>query len=306
MKVLVPDGPLRRELEPLPDRAELVSEPAPDVEFVVLTWDMAPRLPGLFNELPGLKVVQTLSAGVDWLLPQAPEGVIVCRAVGVHDGPVSEWVVAAILAMQRRLPEFIEFQRRADWNRKPFDATGIDDLDGHTVLVVGHGSIGRALAAKLAPFGVNVIGVARHPREDARPVSDLPALLPQADVVVDLLPLTKETERFVDGAFLGGMKPGALFVNAGRGKTVDTDALLEALLAGHVRAALDVTDPEPLPSDHPLWRAPNLLITPHIAGGVARWDARGFRFAGEQIRRYVAGRPLLGVEVGNTASVQRT
>jgi phosphoglycerate dehydrogenase-like enzyme len=296
LKVLVPDGPLRRELEPLPDRVELVSEPAPDVEFVVLTWDMAPRLPGLFNELPGLKVVQTLSAGVDWLLPQAPEGVIVCRAVGVHDGPVSEWVVAVILAMQRRLPEFIEFQRQAEWNRKPFEATGIDDLDGHTVLVVGHGSIGRAVAARLAPFGVIVIGVARHPREDARPISELPALLPQADVVVDLLPLTKETERFVGGAFLGRMKSGALFVNAGRGKTVDTDALLEALLAGHVRAALDVTDPEPLPSDHPLWRAPNLLITPHIAGGVARWDARGIRFAGEQIRRYVAGDPLAGIE----------
>jgi phosphoglycerate dehydrogenase-like enzyme len=298
LKVLVPDGPLRRELEPLPARVELVSEPAPDVEFVVLTWDMAPRLPGLFNELPGLKVVQTFSAGVDWLLPQAPEGVIVCRAVGVHDGPVSEWVVAVILAMQRRLPEFIEFQRQAEWNRKPFDATGIDDLDGHTVLVVGHGSIGRAVAARLAPFGVNVMGVARHQREDARPVSELPALLPQADVVVDLLPLTKETERFVDGAFLGRMKSGALFVNAGRGKTVDSDALLEALLAGHVRAALDVTDPEPLPSDHPLWRAPNLLITPHIAGGVARWDARGFRFAAEQIRRYAAGQPLLGIEAG--------
>jgi phosphoglycerate dehydrogenase-like enzyme len=298
LKVLVPDGPLRRELEPLPGRVELVSEPAPDVEFVVLTWDMASRLPGLFNELPGLNVVQTLSAGVDWLLPQAPEGVIVCRAVGVHDGPVSEWVVAVILAMQRRLPEFIGSQRQAEWNRKPFEVTGIDDLDGHTVLVVGHGSIGRAVAARLAPFGVNVIGVARHPREDARPVSELPTLLPQADVVVDLLPLTKETEKFVDGAFLGRMKSGALFVNAGRGKTVDTDALLEALLAGHVRAALDVTDPEPLPSDHPLWRVPNLLITPHIAGGVVRWDARGFRFAGEQIRRYAAGQPLLGIETG--------
>src|SRR5207245_10433753 len=113
-------------------------------------------------------------------------------------------------------------QRQAEWNRKPFDATGVDDLDGHTVLVVGHGSIGRAVASRLAPLGVNVIGVARHPREDARPVSEHPALLPQADIVVDLLPLTKETEKLVDGAFLARMKPGALFVNAGRGKTVDT------------------------------------------------------------------------------------
>lgn len=302
MKVLAPDNSLRRELYPLPEGVELVSEPGPDVEFVVLGFQMADRLPGLFDELPGLRVAQSLSAGVDWLLPNVPARIIVCRAVGVHDGPVSEWVVAAILAMQRRLPAFIEFQRRAEWNRSGAQPATIDDLEGHTVLVVGHGSIGRALAARLAPFGVRVIGVARHARDDAQPVSALPELLPEADVVVDLLPLTPETERFVDAAFLGRMKPGALFVNAGRGKTVDTAALLEALRSGRIRAALDVTDPEPLPADHALWHAPNLLITPHVAGSVTRWEERGYRFAGEQIRRYAAGEPLLGVEAGNTAA----
>lgn len=302
MKVLAPDNSLRRELYPLPEGVELVSEPGPDVEFVVLGFQMADRLPGLFDELPGLRVAQSLSAGVDWLLPNVPARIIVCRAVGVHDGPVSEWVVAAILAMQRRLPAFIEFQRRAEWNRSGAQPATIDDLEGHTVVVVGHGSIGRALAARLAPFGVRVIGVARHARDDAQPVSALPELLPEADVVVDLLPLTPETERFVDAAFLGRMKPGALFVNAGRGKTVDTAALLEALRSGRIRAALDVTDPEPLPADHPLWHAPNLLITPHVAGSVTRWEERGYRFAGEQIRRYAAGEPLLGVEAGNTAA----
>jgi phosphoglycerate dehydrogenase-like enzyme len=296
MKVLVPDVPLRRELQPLPAGVELVSEPSSDVEFVVLSFDIADQLPGLFDELPGLRVVQSLSAGVDWLLPRVPAGIIVCRAVGVHDGPVSEWVVAAILAMQRRLPAFIEFQRRAEWNRSGAQPATIDDLDGHTVLVVGHGSIGRALAARLAPFGARVFGVARHARDDAQPVSALPDLLPQADEVVDLLPLTPETQKFVDSAFLARMKPGALFVNAGRGKTADTEALVEALRSDRIRAALDVTDPEPLPSDHPLWHMPNVLITPHVAGSVARWEARGFRFAGEQIRRYAAGQPLLGVE----------
>jgi len=298
LRVLVPDGPLRRELEPLPDGVQLVAEPGPEVEFVIVNFDIANRLPGLFEELPGLRVVQSLSAGVDWLLPMVPAGVVVCRAVGVHDIPVAEWVVASILAMQRRFPEFIEYQRRAEWNRSPGEDGKIDDIDGHTVLVVGYGSIGSALAARLAAFGARVIGVARNARDGVQPVSDLPKLLPLADEVVNLLPLTPETEKFVDAAFLARMKPGALFVNAGRGKTVDTDALLDALRVGRIRAALDVTDPEPLPDGHPLWNAPNLLITPHIAGSVARWNARGYRFAAEQIRRYVAGQPLLGIEAG--------
>ncbi len=298
MRVLVPDGPLRRELEPLPDGVQLVAEPGPEVEFVIVNFDIANRLPGLFEELPGLRVVQSLSAGVDWLLPMVPAGVVVCRAVGVHDIPVAEWVVASILAMQRRFPEFIEYQRRAEWNRSPGEDGKIDEIDGHTVLVVGYGSIGSALAARLAAFGARVIGVARNARDGVQPVSDLPKLLPLADEVVNLLPLTPETEKFVDAAFLARMKPGALFVNAGRGKTVDTDALLDALRVGRIRAALDVTDPEPLPDGHPLWNAPNLLITPHIAGSVARWNARGYRFAAEQIRRYVAGQPLLGIEAG--------
>jgi phosphoglycerate dehydrogenase-like enzyme len=301
VKVLVPDGPMRRELEPLPDGVQLVAEPAPDVEFVLLNFDVAGRLPALFDELPGLRVIQALSAGVDWLLPKVPPGIVVCRAVGVHDASVSEWVVAVILATRRRLLEFWDLQRRAEWNRDIAEATDgwqhpIDDLEGATVVVVGYGSIGRAVAARLAPFGAHVVGVARHPRDDARSADELPRLLPQADVVVNLLPLVPETEKFVDAAFLARMKQGSLFVNAGRGKTVDTEALLAALKSGRIHAALDVADPEPLPPDHPLWQAPNLFITPHVAGAVTRWESRGYRFAGEQIRRYAAGQPLAGIE----------
>jgi len=206
-------------------------------------------------------VIQSLSAGVDWLLPKVPPGVVVCRAVGVHDSPVSEWVVAVILATRRRLLEFWDLQHRGEWNRDIAEAGDgwhhpIDDLEGATVLVVGLGSIGRAVAARLAPFGAHVIGVARHPRDDARSADELPRLLPEADVVVNLLPLTSETERFVNAAFLERMKQGSLFVNAGRGKTVDTDALLAALTSGRIHAALDVTDPEPLPADHPCGTRP--------------------------------------------------
>jgi phosphoglycerate dehydrogenase-like enzyme len=301
VKVLVPDTPHRRELEPLPSSAELVAVAGQDVEVVVLGMELARQLPALFDGLPRLSLVQSLTAGVDWLLPSVPDGVAVCSGSGIHDVAVSEWVVATLLALQRRLPEFLDLQRRREWDPNVNDLTStgpsplgpIHDLEGSTVLILGYGSIGRAVAARLAPFGIRVVGVARHAREDAEPAQALPHLLPQADAVVVLLPLTSETERIVDTGFLARMKPGALLVNAARGRHVDTDALLEALHAGHVRAALDVTDPEPLPADHPLWLAPNILITPHVAGAVVAWQARAYRFAGEQLRRYVAGEPLL-------------
>ncbi|HEX7262975.1 MAG TPA: 2-hydroxyacid dehydrogenase [Candidatus Dormibacteraeota bacterium] len=295
----------------MPQGVELVAEPEPDVDFVVLSPDISERLPAIFDELPQLRVIQSLSAGVDWLLPKVPPGIVVCRAVGVHDLPVSEWVVAAILSMQRRLPAFVELQQRAEWNRDIAEGAKdfvhpIEDLEGKVVLVVGYGGIGRAVAARLAPFGAHVVGVARHQRDDARSSDDLPQLLPDADIVINLLPLTPGTEKFMDSRFIAQMKTGALLVNAGRGRTVDTDALLAALEAGRIRAALDVTDPEPLPSGHPLWHAPNVLITPHIAGTVAKWEERAYRFAGEQIRRYAAGRPLLGIEAGNMSVSPRT
>jgi phosphoglycerate dehydrogenase-like enzyme len=283
----------------MPEGVELVSEPAPDVGLLVLAFEFGNDVPALFERMPGLKVVQAFSAGVDWLLPLIPPGVVLCSAVGVHDASVSEWVVAAILAMRRRLPEFGELQHRAEWNREIATqrvSDPVDDLEGKTVLVVGYGSIGKALASRLTPFGARVVGIAQHARPDAVTPEGLPRLLPAADVVVDLLPLTPDTRKFVDAKFLSQMKPGAIFVNAGRGGTVDTDALLEALRSGRIRAALDVTDPEPLPAEHPLWKEPNVLITPHIAGTVAQMEARAYRFAGEQIRRYAAGQPLLGIQ----------
>src|SRR5437879_1154769 len=148
--------------------------------------------------MPRLRVVQSLSAGVDWLLQRTPPGVTVCRAVGVHDGPVSEWILAAILAMQRRFPEYVESQRQGKWDRSPADKSPSDDLEGKTVLVVGHGSIGRTLADRLAQFRVCVIGVAQHPREGAQATSGLPELLRQGDVVVNILALRRADAKFRD------------------------------------------------------------------------------------------------------------
>lgn len=163
------------------------------------------------------------------------------------------------------------------------------------MLLLGYGSIGRAVEERLRAFGVEVLPVARRPRPGVYTPQDLPHLLPQADAVVVLLPLTPETRGLVGRDFLSWMKPGALLVNAGRGPVVDTEALLEALREGKVRAALDVTDPEPLPSDHSLWRAPGVLITPHVAGLSQGFHHRAARFLAEQVGRYLRGEPLLNV-----------
>ena len=160
---------------------------------------------------------------------------------------------------------------------------------------MGYGSIGKAVEERLRAFGVEVLPVARHARPGVYTPQDLPHLLPQADAVVVLLPLTPETRGLVDREFLSWMKPGALLVNAGRGPVVDTEALLEALREGKVRAALDVTDPEPLPSDHPLWQAPGVLITPHVAGLSQGFHRRAARFLAEQVGRYLRGEPLRNV-----------
>ncbi len=252
------------------------------------------RLREVLPRLDGLRVIQTLSAGVDFIDGMVPDGVVLCDAAGVHDIGVSEWVLAAILAMQRELPLYVRQQGRAEWKGAPALAR---ELDRAQVLIVGHGSIGRAVAARLRPFGARVAGIARTPRQGdgVHGLDQLDALLPEADVVVVLLPLTAETRGLVDARFLARMKDGALLVNAGRGAVADTQAITDAVLAGRIRAALDVVDPEPLPADHPLWSAPGVLITPHVAGTSEHFIERAWALVADQLRRYMAGEPLRNV-----------
>jgi phosphoglycerate dehydrogenase-like enzyme len=270
---------LSRESGPLPDLSR--------VEFLVpADWARRVVLAEL-GAMARLRVVQTLSAGVDWLRGRVPEGVVVCNARGVYDGPVAEWVVGAILAMQRGLMTTHDAQLAADW--RPFVA---EELAGLRAVILGYGSIGSAVAERLRPFGVEVVGVARTRREGALGLDDLDLALPTADILIDLLPLAVETTGLLDARRLGLLPPGALLVNAGRGATVDTPALVDALRDGRLRAALDVTDPEPLPPDHPLWRLPGVLISPHMAGDSRRSLTRAFALAGDQIQRFAAGEML--------------
>ena len=217
--------------------------------------------PGLLDGFTRLKVVQTESAGVGWILPQVPAGVTVCDASGPHDQSTAEWVLAAILSSVRQIPRYVRQQDSRTWSPMT-----VHELGGRRVLIVGCGSIGRAVERMLSGFGVAITRVARTASDGVHAFEELPSLLPSADVVVLLVPLTDLTSGLVDAAFLAALPDGALVVNASRGAVVDQEALVAELTTGRITAALDVTSPEPLPADHPLWRAPGVLLTPHIGG----------------------------------------
>ncbi|WP_040338261.1 2-hydroxyacid dehydrogenase [Candidatus Blastococcus massiliensis] len=246
--------------------------------------------PEVFAALPDLRVVQLLSAGAERFAGRLPDGVALCNARGAHTPSTAEWAVAATLAAQRGLPFFVREQLAGRWTPSTHSS-----VVGARVLVVGAGDIGHRIGRMLEGFDVDLTFVARTARDDVRPTSDLPELLPHADVVIVIVPVTDETIGLVDAAFLAAMRDGALLVNAARGVVVDTDALLAELTSGRLRAALDVTDPEPLPAGHPLWEAPNLLLTPHVGGDVPGTNERAAAAVGDQLRRILAGEPLVNV-----------
>jgi phosphoglycerate dehydrogenase-like enzyme len=243
------------------------------------------------GKLTALSVIQLLSAGADAWVGRVPPGVLLCDGRGVHSASTSEWVVTAILSYLRAFPAFARDQAARDWSYRRHAPT--DELSGKRVLIIGAGAIGDAAAARLAPFEVRLTLVARAARDGVHGVDELPALLPAADVVVLLVPLTDATRGIVDADFLARMPDGALLVNAARGPVVRTEALTAELASGRLGAAVDVTDPEPLPPDHPLWTMPNFLLTPHVAGSVRGLLPRAYGLVGDQLRRYVAGQPLI-------------
>ncbi len=269
---------------------------AADVEFVVMPFGVAAQRAGhVLNGLPSLKVVQLMSAGADHVLPYLPPGVTLCNARGAHTPATAEWTVGAIIAALRQFPRFAVAQHEGRW-----DSGQSESVFGKHVLIVGYGSIGEAVERRLAGWEVTVERVARS----ARPAADGPAVLgledlatalPRADVVVILVPTTDDTRNMVDVKFLAAMKDGALLVNAARGAIVDTDALVAELACGRLRAALDVTAPEPLPAGHPLWTMPGLLLTPHVGGAVREGRERAYQIIAAQLARYAAGQPLANV-----------
>ncbi|PJJ54121.1 phosphoglycerate dehydrogenase-like enzyme [Mumia flava] len=269
-------------LDQVPDDIE-------DVELWVLPYGLALPIDRIVPRMPRLRVIQAQSAGTDGIAHLIPDGVTLCNARGVHDSATAELGVGLIIASMRRIPDFVRAQDRGEW--LPFRQYGA--LADKRVLIVGYGSIGEALERRLEGFEVDVVRVARRAREGVHPITDLPDLLPDADVVVMLTPLTDATRHLVGPEFLAAMKDDTLLVNLARGPIVDTEALLAELGTGRLRAALDVTDPEPLPDGHPLWSAPGLLISPHVAGGTSAMRPRVLRLVTEQLRRFASGEPLL-------------
>jgi phosphoglycerate dehydrogenase-like enzyme len=262
------------------------------VTFYVPAYQGGARALEAMGRMPRLQVVQSLWAGVDAVWPHLPEGASLHNAAGVHDASTAELAVALTLARLRGLDVFARAQERGEWSAQRLDA-----LADRTVLIVGYGRIGQAIERRLAGFEVDVVRVARTARtlDDGRVVhamSELPDLLSDVDVVVLIVPQTPETVGLVDAAFLQRMRPGALLVNVARGPVVVTDDLVAALHAGRVTAALDVTDPEPLPADHPLWSAPGVLISPHVGGNSSAFEPRAQRLVAGQLRRWRAGEPL--------------
>ncbi|HST47900.1 2-hydroxyacid dehydrogenase [Jatrophihabitans sp.] len=248
---------------------------------------------GIVAAMPGLRVIQAQTAGVDVLLQVLPDGVELCDARGVHGSSTAEWALTALLSVFREFPRFERARQQRRW-----DYSVTDELAGKRVLIVGAGDVGQQLARRITACDAIPVLVARTAREGVFSIGELPDLLPGADAVVLIVPKTPETVGMVDAAFLAAMPDGAVLVNAARGPVVHTAALLAELTSGRLRAAVDVVDPEPLPSDHPLWLAPNLLLTPHVAGSVLGFGDRFAALLVSQLHRYLHGEQLANVVTG--------
>src|SRR5580658_1350819 len=300
--------PREAELIPLSDQLDR------DIDIDVWIPNPYPtRAQRILPHLRGIKLVLALMAGTEWIPAAVGPHVTICNARGAHNISTAEWTLTAILSMLRYIPLYLDIQHAGEWKRRSeanahyaritgdtqtvYPPVMHEELTGKRVLLVGYGSIGKEIERMLATFQVQLTRVARTPRTEPKvhAVSELDALLPQAEIIVLILPSTTESHHLISAPQLALMRHGALLINAARGPVVDTDALVDALNAGRIRAALDVTDPEPLPDGHPLWKCPNLLITPHIGGSSPQFARRAVRIAGGELRRYMAGEPLHNV-----------
>lgn len=260
------------------------------VEFFVPPYMGDPRDLEVLGTMPRLSVVQLLTAGYESVLPWLPKGVTLCNAEGVHDASTSELAVGLMLASLRGIDAAARAMTTGTWDHRP-----LTSLADRSVLIVGSGGVGRAIHDRLVPFEVTIRMTARSAREGIFGPEELPELLAQSDIVVVAVPLDDSTRSLVDEEFLSQMVDGSLLVNVSRGEVVNTVAMLKEV--DRLRFALDVTDPEPLPTGHPLWSATNVLITPHVGGDTSAFLPRARGLVSAQLDRWAHGDQLEAIVV---------
>ncbi|KRB37356.1 hydroxyacid dehydrogenase [Microbacterium sp. Root180] len=304
--VSVPTEDLAADVGPLPDGVELVvwpmDGPAPRERFDIVVPPYM-SMARVLDRLDGVEValVQGQSIGYDGVAGILPDGLVFANAASVHETSTAELAVGLVIGSQRHLDVFARDTAEGRW--APHSTQSLAD---RRVLLLGYGGVGKAVAARLAPFEVHLTAVARSARvEEGMPVhgvDELPELLGEAEIVIVTLPGGAETRHIVDDAFLSALPDGALLVNVGRGSLVDTDALVSHVQGGRIRAALDVTEPEPLPAGHPLWEHPGVLVTPHVGGDSSAMAPRIAKLVRTQIERMARGEAPLNVVLGGASS----
>ena len=242
------------------------------------------------RKMSNLQILQVPNAGYDAAVPYVRDGITLCNAQGVHNASTAELGVGLAIAMRRGIPHFVREQDQGLWSHERMGS-----LNDSSIAVIGAGSIGQTLVSYLKPYEVEITTFSRSGNNGSRLITELDVLLPTFDIVFLILPLNAESKHLFNARRLALLKDGAVLINVARGPIVDTDALVAELNSGRISAALDVTDPEPLPPDHPLWKAPNVLITPHVGGDSAAFEKRGKRFIEEQLQRIAEGLPPLNI-----------
>jgi len=263
-----------------------------EVTFYVPTYLGGRPALELTKKMPNLKVLQVPNAGYDDAMEFLRPGITLCNGRGIHDDSTAELAVGLTIASLRGFATFVRDQDKGEWVNKNYDS-----INDRKIGIVGFGSIGSTIARMLSGFSVEIVAFTQSGRDNTIAIADLDKHLPTLDVVILILPLTKESKHLFDARRLALMKDGALLVNVARGPIVDTDALVKELNSGRITAGLDVTDPEPLPKGHPLWSAKGVLISPHVGGNSSAFEKRARRLIESQLDLLAQGKPLNNVIV---------
>ena len=271
--------------------------PADGGDFSEVTFYMPAYMGGraaleLTKQMPNLKYLQMPNAGYDDAMEFVRPGMTLCNGRSIHDDSTAELAVGLTIASLRGFPEFVRNQDKGKWVH-----TREKSINDRKVGIIGFGSIGSTVARMLSGFSVEIMPFTQSGRDNTTPIAELDKHLPSLDVVILILPLTKESKHLFDARRLALMKDGALLVNVARGPIVDTDALVKELNSGRITAALDVTDPEPLPEGHALWSAKGVLISPHVGGNTTAFEPRARRLIKSQLELLAAGKPLNNIIV---------